>query len=302
MTDTWSSVDGRPHSLDLLYDDFVGLKKSTAQPGYEFPGQSAFAAYRQGATLPGPGAGPGSIFVRTNLAAADGDTSEAAGAITFSTPPSGYVFAGNNELEEHQVLQIPAGGNVQLTYIYSTGYTVAGVQALALAAQDRLETPAVGITSPAYGSLVSTPIVTVTGTADAGSGITSLVVAGQSVPVGPGGAWTATLPLSQGSNMITALATDAAGETAQAQLLITYQPPPVLPPPPPAVTCKVPRLKDLKLRTAERRLRRAHCRVGRIRHVHSRHIAKGRVVSTLPRAGRVRAAGNKVELFVSDGP
>ena len=84
--------------------------------------------------MPAPGAAPGSVLVRTNLATADGDPAEAAGAITFSSPPSGFTFVGNNEFEEHQALEVPAGGSVSLSYIYSTGYTVAQVQAPAWAA------------------------------------------------------------------------------------------------------------------------------------------------------------------------
>jgi hypothetical protein len=308
MTDTWSSVDGRPHSLDLLYDDYVGLKGSTATRGYEFPGQSSFTAYQKGDTLPAPGTGPGSIFVTSNLGALDGDPTEAVGAITFSTPPSGFVLAGNQELEEHQVLHIPAGGSTQLTYVYSTGYTLAGVEALAQAAQDRLRA-AVAITFPANGATVSTPSTTVTGTASAGAGIASLIVAGQAVSVAPGGAWTATVPLGPGSNTIAATLTDGFGATAEAQVTMVYQPPPApaspsaapVLPPTPAVTCKVPRLKGLKLPTAGGRLRQAHCRVGRIVHVRSRQVDQGRVVRTSAPAGRDLPAGSKVALFVSEG-
>ena len=300
MTDNWSSTNGRAHSLDLLYDDYVGLKSSAAQRGYEFPGQSAFTAYQAGETVPQPSATPGSILVRTNLAAPDGDTSEAAGAITFSNPPTGFTFVSNSEFEEHQVLEVPPRGSVSLSYIYSTAYTVAQVQALALAAQDRLEVPAIAITSPTNGTTVSTSTVNLTGTAGAGSGITSLSVAGQAVPVAPGGAWSAQVPLNPGSNTITALATDAAGATVRAQVTVVYTPPPP-PPAPSVVVCRVPRVKGMKLPTAERALRQAHCRVGRIRHEPSKKVRDGRALGTSPSAGRRLAAGSKVELFLSRG-
>ncbi len=314
MTDTWSSTDGQPHSLDLLYDDYIGLKSSSATPGYEFPGQSTFSSYTPAATLPGPAAAPGSILVRSDLAAVDGDTSQADGAITFSTPPSGFTFVGKNEFEEHQVLAVPAGGSASISYIYSTAYTVAQVQALALAAQDRFEAPSIAITSPADNSLVPAPVASVTGTATAGSGISSVEVAGQTVPV-EGGAWSAQVPLSPGMDTITALATDGAGATVQAQVTVGYPAPspvaspsssPGSPPPSPTPssgpTCKVPRIKGMKLPAAERALRRAHCRVGRIRHERSRKVRAGRVVATSPGEGRRRVAGSKVELFLSSGP
>jgi hypothetical protein len=112
------------------------------------------------------------------------------------------------------------------------------------------------------------------------------------------------VPLNPGSNTIGILATDNAGNSAQGQLTVAYQPPAPPPPPPRPLTvkCKVPRTKGMKLPAAERALRRAHCRVGRIKHVSSKKTAKGRVMSTTPRAGRSLAAGTKVALSVSKGP
>jgi hypothetical protein len=315
MTDTWSSTDGQAHSLDLLYDDYVGLHTSAAQRGYEFPGQTSFSAYGTGATLPAPAAAPGSILVRSNLAAPDGATSEAAGAITFSSAPSAFTFVSNQEFEEHRVLSVPAGGSAGVSYVYSTAYTVAQAQALALAAQDRFQVPAIAITSPADGSTVSAPSVTVTGTARAGSGVSSVNVSGVSALVQPDGSWSADVPLSPGSNAVTALATDGAGATVQAQVTIFDQPPAPTPgpgpgsgpapsPPPPVAgpVCTVPRIKGMKLPAAKRALRRAHCRVGRIKHRHSKKVRRGRVVATSPGRGRRMVAGSKVELFVSSGP
>ena len=223
MTDTWSSTDGQAHSLDLLYDDYVGLHSSNqqgVQPGYEFPGQSAFSAYQAGATLPGPGAGPGSILVRSNLNAAAGDTSQAIGTITFSSPPTGFTFASNDEFEEHQVLEVPAAGSVSLSYIYSTGY---GVRAGA-------GTRAGGTGSPRR------PVGRdhLAGRRHHGLDLDReperrrrgwlghrVAVGGrQSVPVAPGGSWNAQVALNPGSNTITALATDGAGATVQTQVTV----------------------------------------------------------------------------------
>ena len=296
MIDTWSSTDGRVHTVDLLYDDFVGV--SGDPTGDEFPGQTGFTGYGPGAAVGGPSGAPGSVLVRTNVTAPDGDPNEAAGAVTFGTAPSGYHFASNNEFEEHQVLVVPAGGDASLSYIYSVGYSVADVRALALAAQDRFRGPSIVIGSPPTGTTVSTPTVTVSGLTSAGSGITSLVVGGQSVPVGPTGAWTAQVPLNPGTNTITAVATDGAGATAQVQLAVTYNPPPA---PPPPARCKVPKTKGMKLATAEKALRKAHCKVGKVKWVKSRKLRKGRVMSTTPHAGHKLAAGSKIKLFVSKG-
>ncbi len=303
MTDTWSSTDGQAHAVDMLYDDFVGvLARDNGDAGYEFPGQSSFSQYAPGTDVPGPSNVPGSILVRTNVTQPDGVLNEAVGAITFGKAPSDFRFASNNEFEEHNFAVVPAGGSTSLSYVYSVGYSVADVTALALDAQDRFEAPTVVIGSPASGTTVSSPTVTVSGIADAGSGISSIAVGGQTVPVASTGAWTAQVPLSPGANTITALATDGAGATAQAQLAVLYNPPAPPPPPPPApVKCKVPRTKGMKLPAAQRAVRRAHCKVGKIKHVKSKAVRSGRVTNTTPRPGRVFRAGTKIELFVSKG-
>lgn len=298
MTDTWSSSDGAAHSLDLLYDDVVGVAGfGDGNRGWQFAGQSGFAQYGAGAAVPAPASAPSSILVRTNVRAADGDPNEAFGAITFASAPAGFRFAGNGEMEEHRPLVVPAGGSASLTYIYSVGYTAADVTHLALTAQDRLQPLAVHVTSPADGATALAPPVTITGTATAGSGIASVVAAGQTVPVAPDGTWSANVALNPGSNTINILATDAAGASAQGQLTVLYQPP--APPPTPWVArCNVPWIKGMKLRAAKRALRQAHCKVGKIKHVKSRKLHPGRVMSTTPRAGRHLPAGSRVELSV----
>jgi len=304
MTDTWSSTDHAPHVVDLLEDDYVGLQsQSNNERGYEFPGQTSFSVYGPGTVLPGPSSAPGSILVRTNVTASDGSPSEAVGAITFGASPSAFHFVTNNEFEEHNVLVVPAGGSASLSYVYSVGYSVADVSHLALMAQDRFEPESVVIGSPTSGTTTSSASTTVSGIAGAGSGLTSLLVDGQSVPVASNGAWTAQVPLSPGTNTITAVATDGAGANAEAQVSVVYNPPPPPPPPAPSVPgkCKVPKIKGKKLGAAEKALRRAHCKVGKVRRERSKTMRSGHVVSTTPRAGRALKAGTKVELFVSKG-
>ncbi|MBV8219582.1 MAG: PASTA domain-containing protein [Solirubrobacterales bacterium] len=300
VSDTWSSTDGKAHAVDLLYDNAIGVSgDADGDRGYEFPGQTGFAQYTTGNTVPGPSSAPGTILVRTNVTAPDGDPNEAAGAITFGTAPSGFAFTSNGDFEEHNVVDVPAGGSARLSHIYSADYSLAEVTALASAAQDRFNAPSVVIGSPANGTTTSSPIVTLSGMSSAGSGIASLVVGGQQVPVASDGTWTTQVALSPGTNTITALATDGAGATAQAQVAVTYIPP--SPPPPPPVRCRVPQLKGKKLAAAERALRQAGCRVGKIKRVKSGTVRKGRVVSASPSGRHTFGAGHQVELFVSKG-
>jgi hypothetical protein len=80
--------------------------------------------------------------------------------------------------------------------------------------------------------------------------------------------------------------------------------PPILTPPLRASggTCVVPRLRGKRLATATRAIRRAHCRVGRIRRGYSRRVRKGRVISQTPRPRTTRRVGAKIRLLLSRGP
>ena len=71
---------------------------------------------------------------------------------------------------------------------------------------------------------------------------------------------------------------------------------------PPPVKCKVPKVVGLKLLKAKAKIRRAHCRVGKVRKKFSTRRKKGKVVAQRPKAGRTLAAGTKVALTVGKGP
>ena len=144
--------------------------------------------------------------------------------------PSEFRFASNNEFEEHHVLVHPGGRKREPELHLLRGLLgrrrhragarrpgpVPGSFDRDRLARERDD----GLHPDGHRCPVST---------SAGSGITSLVVGGQSVPVGPTGLWTAQVPLSPGTNTITALATDGAGATAQAQIAVVYTPPPPAP-------------------------------------------------------------------------
>jgi beta-lactam-binding protein with PASTA domain len=54
----------------------------------------------------------------------------------------------------------------------------------------------------------------------------------------------------------------------------------------------------LRLAAAKRKIRRAHCSVGRVRRVHARRSLRGRVVNQAPRPGAVKRRGFRVKLAV----
>jgi beta-lactam-binding protein with PASTA domain len=65
----------------------------------------------------------------------------------------------------------------------------------------------------------------------------------------------------------------------------------------------VPRVVGLKLAKAKKRIRRRHCRVGRITRKHSTFAKKGRVIKQIPKgSSKKRRNGFKVKLVVGKGP
>ena len=109
------------------------------------------------------------------------------------------------------------------------------------------------------------------GTAAAHDGL-SLKVNGQTVPVNSDGTWSTTVPLNQGSNTVTAVASDGSGNTAQAAETVIYSPTPQ------QKFCIVPNVSKNKVGKAKAALKKANCKVGKIRKVNSKTVRKGRVV------------------------
>ena len=68
------------------------------------------------------------------------------------------------------------------------------------------------------------------------------------------------------------------------------------------VKCQVPKVTGLKLAKAKTRIRKRHCRVGKITKKFSAQAKKGRVVRQLPKgSSRKRKNGFRVNLTVGKG-
>jgi uncharacterized repeat protein (TIGR01451 family) len=65
--------------------------------------------------------------------------------------------------------------------------------------------------------------------------------------------------------------------------------------------CTVPKVRGVKVKGAKKALRKAQCAPGKVKHVFSRKVKKGRVVSSGKKKGKVLAVGTKVNLVVSKG-
>lgn len=78
-------------------------------------------------------------------------------------------------------------------------------------------------------------------------------------------------------------------------------PPPGEPPPAPPPQCIVPKLKGLKLKAVKKKLRAAHCKLGKVKRKYSKHVRKGRVLSQKPKAGSILAIQAPVRVTLSRG-
>jgi uncharacterized delta-60 repeat protein len=65
--------------------------------------------------------------------------------------------------------------------------------------------------------------------------------------------------------------------------------------------CAVPRVLRERVRRAKREIRRAHCKVGRVKRTFSHFVRRGRVISQTPGPGSRRIRGTPVDLLVSRG-
>jgi hypothetical protein len=220
----WSSTDGAGHHLQLeLGNDQHSIAHDIA---YEFPWISSnFQVYNDGA-LPGPPNGPGRIYVKSSLAAADGDTAHPRGVIVFAGPPKDIRFTadqtGTSTISEFLAdydFSVPAGGFVRTGFAYGDAFTQAEVTALGDAAQASFPQPSVSI-NPAGTSFSGT--VTVSGRASDPEGLAGVSVNGTHAALAGDGSWTATVPLSPGHNTLTATATNLYGATAQASTQAGY--------------------------------------------------------------------------------
>ncbi len=239
MTDAWHSTDGVLHTLNALYDQET-VNESKAGGVYQFPGTNVFSATNKGETVSLP-PGLGRIYYKEDASTlAEGDGTHPQGAIVYDTPPSGPLSVylestpskeGLNGFEMPYQGTIPAGGSYTLRMAFIQAYKLSEVESLAsavLAGYPASEPPTLSIASPASGTTVATPSVTVSGTVTDKRVITSFTVDGKAVSVATNGAWSTSVALNKGVNTITALATDQAGFSTEKSVGVTYTPvPPV---------------------------------------------------------------------------
>ncbi|HKN93315.1 MAG TPA: Ig-like domain-containing protein, partial [Thermoleophilaceae bacterium] len=228
MTDAWLSTDGHQHSLDLTYEEQIGVTSNRSS--FLFPGSSSFVTHDAGDTVTLP-SGAGSILIKDDSTTPDSGGVYGQGAISYASAPDGpaqFVYSDDNGYDPEWVMPyqrtVPAGGSVTLRFSYEQNHAMPDVRSAAAAAEESFK-PALTIASPADGSTTSTPSVTVSGTASDAVQLSSLSVNGAAVPAGAAGSWSHAVGLAPGANTITALATNSDGNTSQRHITVNYVPP-----------------------------------------------------------------------------
>ena len=233
MTDNWRSTDGAAHTLNALYDqdDASGGEGGA----YEFPGHDVFAPTKKGQTVALP-PGLGRIYYKEDAetpASGDGELRRGRSSTTPAPRADLGVPRHQQQRRRKRLRDALPGHHPRGRRLHAADGFRPGLQALrsrsAVSGSARglpaSEPPALSITSPANGTTVSSPSVTVSGAVTDKRVITSFTVDGKTVSVGTNGAWSTSVTLNKGANTITALATDQAGFSTEKSASVTYTPP-----------------------------------------------------------------------------
>lgn len=227
FVDRWSSTDGRRHLFTIQYQNeaCLGPSPCSSNIGFRLPGQGTYTVRPNGTTSQGPFPAPGSIFVK-DTTAPDGDASRGQGATVYSLPPDDvYFFQHSAGSTSGYVLDyvdrfVPAKGSLDFRFGYATALTTAAVSGFARQLADKYAAPRVTIRSPINGDDTANPAAIVKGTATDNIGVTSFKVNGRPVTREPGGKFSTRVKLKAGRNILTAVATDAAGNVGRAQATV----------------------------------------------------------------------------------
>jgi hypothetical protein len=287
VTDTYTSTDGQEHALDVQYDNYSYFND---QPLYKFPGSSGYHYYSHGDTVDLPAQAVGSIKVQQAYYGNSPDYG-VPGAVTYlSQPDRAYFNYSSDEFALEYRRTVPAGGSLTITHVFSTAQDGANVDALAASAEDAAQAPTVAIASPANGATVNSTTLTVTGTATDDQGAPSLKVNGMPTAVASDGTWSQQVTLPSGSNTITAVATDAAGNQGQAHTTVVE-----------AGGCTVPNVVNVPTAQAIAGLKAASCALGVQSGVTASKVKKGYVAVQSVAPGSSISSATPVNIGISTG-
>ena len=138
VTDTYTSTDGKPHHIDVVYQNtFNGTP-----PAFAFPWLGgSWNVLGTGFTVPKAPKAPASLLVRRSLAQADNDPNSPVGSLTFKNLPDRLYLLNTSTLGLQYARDIPAKGSITLSFSYSRSTSQAQVAQFAAAAEAALTPP-----------------------------------------------------------------------------------------------------------------------------------------------------------------
>jgi hypothetical protein len=146
-----------------------------------------------------------------------------------------------------------------------------------------LPPPAIAAISPAKGSIKGASVI-ITGSNFASvTGVNFGSAPAASFTVNSEGQITAVAPASKTLGSVPVTVSTIAGVATSPQTF-TYE------------GCRVPQLKGKKLKAAKRKLRKANCRIGKVKKLHGATAKTGKVTKQNPKPGRILAPGTKVKV------
>jgi hypothetical protein len=138
VTDTWTSADGRPHVVDVVYFSAFDGNPPAFQLAYS---AGAWQTLGTGFDVPLPARAPATLYVRPSITQRDNDPSAPAGSLTFGTVPTRIYAADPATLGLEYRRTVPAQGSVRVSFAYSRSTSQNEVGALATVSQQALTPP-----------------------------------------------------------------------------------------------------------------------------------------------------------------
>ncbi len=305
QTDTLTSTGGA-HQVFIQYYNNADHYE---YPSWNLPGDASgqWGMVSEGTPLIKP-ATPGSIVARDNEYPDDQYDTPNTG-LTWLTQPAKIWFSDNGEdVQSEYDVSVPAGGGNSVTQVFTARNLSAKALAAANAVEDELGVPVVDVVAPVNGTATNVPNTTVVAKVRDNKGVKGVTINGVAVSPTADGTVTLSLPLKEGANPITIVATDGAGQNGSASTTVTYVKPPasaldaqgrkdVL-----ATLCKVPTIKrGATLSSAKSAITKANCKA-KTRTIKSRAVKKGRVISVSPSANLLLVPQATVTITQSGGP
>jgi hypothetical protein len=243
------NTSGASHSFDFEYEQY---QYGSGHNGFRFPGQSDYANHVNGDVVNSGFGDVSTIGFEYDTTAGSNGTINPLGTLTVSPKPTRALFGSTDGFWLGFAGTVPAGGTKTIRQVFSMGASQAEVDGYAAEAEggltDALTGPSVAINDPAAdGATVNTQTINVKGTASDNKGVASLKVNGSAVSVAGDGTWSAPVTLTEGSNTITAVVKDAAGNEATAARTVTYAKPAAPPPPAPPAFATVSKSGKVKV-------------------------------------------------------